>query len=216
MYYVYAYIRKSDGSPYYIGKGKDQRAWMKHQGVSVPKDKTKIVIMESNLTEIGALALEKRYIRWYGRKDLGTGILLNKTDGGDGVSGYKHTEEQRKKKSVAMMGKTPYNKGVKRPGIGGVKKGNIPWNKSKKMSFEQTRKLSETLKGKIPKHSLLTMKEWIIFDPQKNKFKINNLSEFCRKNELNQGSMSLVAQGKQKSHKGWICKNIEEKYFGRS
>ena len=30
------------------------------------------------------------------------------------------------------IGHTPANKGVKRPGIGGVKKGNTPWNKGKK------------------------------------------------------------------------------------
>jgi len=216
MYYVYAYIRKSNGLPYYIGKGKDQRAWNKHQGISVPKDKTKIVIMESNLTEIGALALEKRYIRWYGRKDLGTGILLNKTEGGDGVSGYKHTEEQRKKKSIAMMGKIPPNKGIKKPGIGGVKKGNIPWNKNKKMTSEQTKKLSETLKGKIPKHSLKTMKNWFIVDPKNNSYYAQNLSEFCRFHSLNQGSMSAVAQGKNKTHKGWTCKVLEENNFGRS
>lgn len=29
------------------------------------------------------------------------------------------------------IGHIPYNKGIKRPGIGGVKKGNIPWNKGK-------------------------------------------------------------------------------------
>ena len=41
--------------------------------------------MESNLSELGALALERRYIKWYGRIDLNTGTLRNKTSGGDGI-----------------------------------------------------------------------------------------------------------------------------------
>jgi len=137
-FYIYAYLRKSDNTPYYIGKGQGSRAWGKHH-FRIPKDTTKIIVLEANLTEIGALALERRMVAWYGRKDQNTGILNNKTDGGDG--------------SINLSSGTKIK-------IGNKLKGRVPWNKGLSTgprSAESCAKQSRNSKG-VPKSNTNNMK----------------------------------------------------------
>lgn len=89
QFYTYAWLREN-GTPYYIGKGTGERAYTgrgRRGNRQPPKDKSKVLILKRNLTEEEAFRHERYLIAVFGRKDLGTGILINLTDGGDGVPG---------------------------------------------------------------------------------------------------------------------------------
>ena len=121
MAVVYKHIRKDTGEPFYIGIGKtiarskstkNRNEYWKN---IVNKYGYEIEILHNGITWQEACELESYYIKLYGRKDLGNGILVNMTDGGEGLKnisiltrkkmsnsqkGKKHSKETNKKKGV--------------------------------------------------------------------------------------------------------------------
>ena len=150
-YYVYAYLRNKDsktakaGTPYYIGKGNGIRYKAKHR-IPVPRDRTKIVFLERNLTELGAYAIERRMIGWYGRKDINTGILLNRTSGGEGGG----NPPSRKGVVVSVEVRLQISKSLK--GRPSPKKGKPGALKGRPSPFKGTTRIPAVPKGsKNPK-----------------------------------------------------------------
>jgi hypothetical protein len=112
-FYTYAYLRLKDRTPYYIGKGQGNRAWAKHRkGISVPKDLSRILILKSGLSEEEAWRHEIYMVAVFGRKDLGTGILHNRTDGGEGASGAVRSEEFKRKVGDRVRNKPSPTRGT--------------------------------------------------------------------------------------------------------
>jgi hypothetical protein len=141
IYYVYAYLRE-DGSPYYIGKGVNDRAYRDHGKTPVPQDKSRIQFLHTNLTETEAFDLEIELISQYGRKDIGTGILRNLTNGGEGASGYIKSEETKQKISESVSAHMKSDE---------TRRKISESLKGRKRTEETKQKISESLKG--GKHS---------------------------------------------------------------
>jgi len=142
-FYTYAYLRE-DRTPYYIGKGSGRRIYEnKGRPCGRPKDTSRVIFLKQNLTEKDAFKHEIYMIDVFGRKDLGTGILHNRTAGGEGASGLLVSEETRRKLSEANKGKNkpPRSKEHKR------KLSEV--NKGKSLSEETRRKISETKNGTL-------------------------------------------------------------------
>jgi hypothetical protein len=199
-YYVYFYLR-SDFTPYYIGKGKGRRAWTVHKNIGVPKDKTKIIIVESNITELQAFMLERYYIRWFGRKYTNTGILRNITEGGEGgpvlkgklngMYGKTHTKEVKK----ILSEKAKKNKGKSYEEIYGVKKAE---------KLKQIR--SEAFKGKNNTKENNPRYDNTIYtfnNKETNETFIGTRFDFYTKYSLNKSSVFCLIK-KRNSHKGWV------------
>ena len=113
--------------PFYIGKGKGRRiqehffpSYLEKNTNSHKRRRIKKIIKETSdiptykkikeqIYEDKAFELEIKLISIIGRRDLKTGPLVNKTSGGDGLSGFKHSEQSIDKIRKAKVGsKNPF------------------------------------------------------------------------------------------------------------
>jgi len=106
-FYVYLHRKKTNGEVFYVGKGKDKRAWSPFGRNELWKRTAEkygwyVEIVEKDLQSWYAFELEQDLIALYGRRDLGYGTLTNMSDGGDGPTNFG--PEVRKKISDAIAG----------------------------------------------------------------------------------------------------------------
>jgi len=100
---VYSYLLvRPNGIPFYAGVGRCSRykakkanKWAERIRAKIEREGGRvlyIVFDQSSWDE--ACTHEKELIAKYGRQDLGTGVLVNATDGGEGVPGRIMTKDQ--------------------------------------------------------------------------------------------------------------------------
>ena len=214
-YYTYAYLRE-DRTPYYIGKGKGNRVYRRrYKGINPPKDKSRIIFLKQNLTEEEAFRHEIYMISVFGRKDLGTGILHNRTNGGEGSSGVVRSDEYIRKLSVRTKGKNNPNYGK----IASEETRRKISEGTKNPSEEKRKKMSVALRGENnpmynKTHSKETRKKisenklkynYKIYSIKESKiYETNNLNAFCRDRMLGESNITNTLNGTRKQHKGFI------------
>jgi hypothetical protein len=206
QYYTYAYLRK-DGTPYYIGKGKNNRAFYKTKNeIKPPRDKSRIIFLKQNLTEEEAFKHEKYMIAVFGRKDLETGILYNRTNGGEGSSGLRLTEEQRKRRGEIQRGR-PVKESVKlkiKNKLLGVK-----WDEQRIESLKSAMNTEKVRKKQLEGIQKYNERGYKITTPDnEDYFVISTIVKLVEILPLSRASIKRLIYNKKESIKGWKIERI--------
>lgn len=164
LFYVYTHTRPDTNEVFYVGKGKLNRHKEKtgrsihwQNVIKANIGEYVINIVSDKLLEIDAFLYESYLISFYGRRDLGEGCLINRTDGGDGSSGVIPSLETRAKLSAIRTGtKRSLETCAK---IGAVHKGRKHTQSAKhNMSISHLGK-------KLPEEQKQKIKQWSIDNP---------------------------------------------------
>jgi len=186
--YVYRHIRLDKNEPFYIGIGTDTnyaRAYSKHSRNKfwnrvINKADYEVEILFDNISKNEAKAKEIEFIKLYGKKIDKTGTLTNISDGGDGNSGGKHTEETKKRIAEANKYKDyskvdrSYTQTIEyKQKISSINKGRKMPESMKEKSRDRmlNTKLSEETKNKIR----LYMKNRTVSQETKEKMRLSGL-----------------------------------------
>lgn len=163
MAIVYQHINKKTEEIFYIGIGKkEERAYHKDNRGKFWKDYIskypdyEIKITHKDIIWEEACAIEKYLIAFYGRRDLGKGSLVNMTDGGDGILGYKFTKcINRKKEKNGFYRKTHSSNTIEL--LKNQKLGSKHPMWGKHQSKETIQKRSNKMKGRPAKNKKQVM-----------------------------------------------------------
>lgn len=208
MAYVYRHIRLDKNEPFYIGIGKDaiyKRAYQSSRTKrsdfwhNIASKGYEVEILMDNLTWEQACEKEKEFILLYGRKDLGTGTLVNLTIGGENppnIFGDKNPMKRleiREKLSKKLTGIRMSDEIKEKLSIlAKLRKCIPPSRKGEKMSKSGIEKMikSRLENGKLRKKifqydtELNLINTWNYSIEIKNayqKYSIGNIQSVCRK-----------------------------------
>jgi len=162
-FYTYMWLRE-DGTPYYVGKtNKLRRTYGEKHSVNPPTSSR--IIVNCWESEDKALEMEKWFIALFGRKDNGTGVLRNHTDGGEGTSGNirpEHAIEAQRSKMLGRVVSEETKQKIREAQIGNnnpshKRAGDGHWNKGLVRSEETREKIREARKKQDMSHKKRTV-----------------------------------------------------------
>jgi hypothetical protein len=114
MFCVYEHIRPDTNAIFYVGKGSHKRAHSKHRrnkhwnSVVAKAGSYSVRLVADDIDEEFSFLVEQERIDQLKRLGL---KLTNKTDGGEGPSGMRHTDEAKRKIAEAQMGEKHWTVG---------------------------------------------------------------------------------------------------------